>query len=214
MGKKAESILLKIKGKYLLFKEAYSPVTPKYLRRSLLTKGDIGIDECKLLYELASQAFSGCIVEIGSYLGKSTIALAGGSKQHNKVPVYAIEPHEVFNGLFGGQYGPKDRKSFFKNIIRTNVCDLVHLVNLSSEEASKGWSKDIALLFIDGDHRHSSVKKDFECWAPFVTKNGIIIFHDSINPNSGPFKIITEAISAKKFKKIGQIGVSTILEKL
>lgn len=38
--------------------------------------------------------------------------------------------------------------------------------------------KKIDLLFIDGDHRYSGVKKDFEIYKQLVSTNGLIAFHD------------------------------------
>src|SRR5437868_8006845 len=46
-----------------------------------------------------------CIVEVGSYRGRSTAALAAGSRAGGGAAVYAIEPHEQFTGVLGGQFG-------------------------------------------------------------------------------------------------------------
>lgn len=40
--------------------------------------------------------------------------------------------------------------------------------------------QQIDFLFIDGDHTHEGVKKDFEMYSPFVKKNGIVAFHDIV----------------------------------
>ena len=73
------------------------------------TQGMTSLKEVSLLYELAKQAKNGCIVEVGSYRGRSTVALGRGSMDGNQVPVFAIEPHEEFRGVLGGQFGPEDR---------------------------------------------------------------------------------------------------------
>lgn len=189
-------------------------VTPKHLRKIMSAEGHISSFECLLLFELASRVSSGCIVEIGSYRGRSTIALALASLRNSKVPIYAIDPHEAFKGVLGGDFGPNDRIQFFKNILRTGVGQIVHLVNLSSEAVSKGWDKEIALLWIDGDHRYESVKRDFDCYEPFVQKGGLIVFHDSIDPDLGPSKVISIALSSGGFKLIRQVGLTTVLEKV
>lgn len=38
----------------------------------------------------------------------------------------------------------------------------------------------IDFLFIDGDHSYEGVEQDFEMYAPFVKKGGIICFHDIV----------------------------------
>lgn len=60
----------------------------------------------------------GFIVEIGSFEGKSTICLAGGSKDGNRIPVYAIDPHggTVYHSL--DKYGVENTLSIFRENIR------------------------------------------------------------------------------------------------
>ncbi len=35
-------------------------------------------------------------------------------------------------------------------------------------------------LYLDGDHTHEGVKKDFEMYTPLVKDNGIIALHDIV----------------------------------
>jgi len=48
-----------------------------------------------------------------------------------------------------------------------------------SNEIASTWNRQIDILFIDGDHRYGQVLFDYKTFAPFVKKNGLIIFHDS-----------------------------------
>jgi hypothetical protein len=149
----------------------------------------IGDPEAALLRRLATEVDAGCIVEIGSYRGMSTIALAKGAR----VPVYAIEPHEEFVGVFGGKFGPADRRAFFENLLRAGVVEQVRLVNLSSEVVAPGWQLPVGLLWIDGDHRYEAVRRDFDCWKPHL--RGKVAFHDAIQPTLGPSKLIEELLA-------------------
>lgn len=66
-------------------------------------------------------------------------------------------------------------------------------VNKTSSELAKTWNKNIDILFIDGDHGYRQVKSDYENFAPFVVKNGLIIFHDTNTPvYPGPNKVVSE----------------------
>jgi len=170
--------------------------------------------ECSLLYDLASEVSSGCIVEVGSYHGTSTVALAKGTMAGGKVPVYAIDPHEQFTGVMGWTFTPKDRIKFLENILRTRVVEIVHLINLSSEVVVKGWSEEVGLLWIDGDHRYEAVKRDFDCWTPFVSNGSSVALHDSIDPNLGPSRMVAEAIASNRFRLADQVDLTTVLEKL
>jgi len=147
-----------------------------------------GLEE-ELLTRLAREVEEGCIVEIGSWRGMSTIALAKGAQ----VPVYAIEPHEQFTGVLGGTFGPIDRRAFFENLLRAGVVEQVRLVNLSSEVVTPGWQMPVGLLWIDGDHRYEAVRRDFDSWEPHL--RGKVAFHDAIQPTLGPFRLIDELLA-------------------
>jgi hypothetical protein len=158
-------------------------------RRPSKAEGMIGEPESALLTRLASEVGEGCIIEVGSYRGMSTIALAKGAR----VPVYAIEPHEHFTGVLGGMFGPADRRAFFENLLRAGVVEQVRLVNLSSEVVAPGWQLPVGLLWIDGDHRYEAVRRDFECWEPHL--RGPVAFHDAIQPTLGPAQLIEELLT-------------------
>ena len=57
-------------------------------------KGFLSVDEGEILYKTAEMASKlGPILEIGSYCGKSTIYLALGCRENNKV-VFTIDHHK------------------------------------------------------------------------------------------------------------------------
>lgn len=142
--------------------------------------GQISMCEVEVLMGLATNlAFGNAIVEVGSYRGRSTIAMALGSLRGRKNKVYAIDPHVNFVGVLGAVFGPQDLKAFYENIVTTKVGEIVYVVSLPSANAAKAWETiNIELLFIDGDHSYEGVRTDFESWIPYVIKNGIIAFHD------------------------------------
>ena len=176
-------------------------------------EGQISKQECELLFELASQVTSGCIVEIGSFRGRSTVALGLGSLSKGGVPVYAIDPHESFTGVLGHRFGPQDRTAFFQNILRAGVSEVVRLVNLPSAAAARTWDQPISLLWIDGDHRYEAVRQDVHGWEPFLVIGGMVAFDDSIKPELGPFQVIGELLRSGRFVRVRQVGPATVLQK-
>lgn len=180
--------------------------------RALATEGFLSPDECRLLQRLAGTVTTGAIVEIGSYRGRSTVALACGANRN--VPIYAIEPHETFKGVLGGEFGPQDRVAFCQNLLRAGVLDRVHLVNLTSEAAAKGLHVPIDLLWIDGDHREEVVRRDFDLWSPRVVPGGLIAFHDSTDPAGGPAKVVAFALSTSHFELAERVARTTVLRRI
>lgn len=43
----------------------------------------------------------------------------------------------------------------------------------------------IDFLFIDGDHRYESVRRDFELYTPLVGRGGVVALHD-VSPRTTP----------------------------
>jgi hypothetical protein len=175
-------------------------------RRTHKLDGMIGDKEAVLLTRLAGEVDDGCIIEVGSYRGMSTIALAKGAR----VPVYAIEPHEEFTGVLGGSFGPDDRRAFFENLLQAGVVEKVRLVNLSSEVVAPGWQFPVGLLWIDGDHRYEAVKRDFESWEPHL--RGLVAFHDTIQPTLGSTQFVDELL-AQEFELVEQVQGTKVLRR-
>lgn len=114
------------------------------------------------------------IVEIGSFLGRSTVSFALGCVGTSK-HVYAIDLFEGDNDMYGsGNF--EDR--FIQNIRACGVELYVTPIKKHSLEVAKTWKKPIDILFIDGSHAYEDVKADFDAFYPHVKKGGVIAFHD------------------------------------
>jgi len=179
-------------------------------------EGMISANEAMLLYRLAAKPRAGCIVEIGSWRGKSAIAMALGAKTlpaARRPMVHCIEPHAKFVGVFGGEFGPHDRAAFFKAVLEADCADNIALVNLPSVAAAKAWSKPIGLLFIDGDHSEEGVQADIDAWRRHLTDDAVIVFDDATNPSAGPARIIEKMLAAGEFRAIKKVGKIAVLRK-
>lgn len=163
---------------------------PRELRPVGSTKGQLPYSVARLLHELAGQTSEGVIVEIGSFRGRSAVALATGAK----VPVYAVDPHETFEGVLGGRYGAEDRGAFYRAMLRTGMYQRVRLINLPSAVVARAWEHPVGLLWIDGDHTYEGVRRDVDAWQRHLTKNAIIAFDDATDPEIGPYHVIEELL--------------------
>jgi len=150
--------------------------------------GWLNPEEAEELFQAAAAARGGCVVEVGSYRGRSTRILCAGSSIGAKVPVYAVEPHEETVGLLGAKFGPQDRAAFFRNFCHSELVRYVRLLNTTSAVAAAGWDKPVALLFIDGDHRYPAVLADFAAWERHLLRGAAVAFYDA--DLAGPKKLI------------------------
>jgi predicted O-methyltransferase YrrM len=102
------------------------------------------------------------------------------------------------------------RNEILKDISYIEVVGDSHSTEVKSKVASTGLKFDI--IFIDGDHSYSGVKQDFYDYKTLLSKDGLIIFHDTVACEG--IKRFTKQIgdSAELFKTyIGpykQLGIS------
>jgi predicted O-methyltransferase YrrM len=143
-------------------------------------EGWLAREEAALLMDLAAAVPTGqVVVELGNYRGRSTVALALGSRAGAGVQVYSVDPHAEFTGLRGGHFGRADQAHLYANLARTGVGTLVSVVGLDSTRAAAAWGgARIGLLFVDGDHRYEAVRADWEAWRPHLTAGARVAFDD------------------------------------
>jgi len=130
--------------------------------------------EGDLLFHLASQCRAGCIVEIGSFEGKSITYLAAGSNAATRVPVYSIDPHT------GNGDGSNTFPAFQQQVARSGFAHLVRPIVATSQQTACSFDEQIGLLFIDGAHDDASVKSDWDQWVPKVLPGGYVAMHDTL----------------------------------
>ena len=146
------------------------------------------------------------IVEIGAYLGRSTVALAlgcVGSKRH----VFSID---TFRGIYCNEHvGESFEEDFFElwrgNIQEVGLLEYVSPLCNDSKEAVKTWEGPINLLFIDGSHWYEDVLADFEGFYPHVVGGGIIVLHDVTPAFRGPFRVWNEVVR-DQLEDVGSCG--------
>lgn len=135
---------------------------------------------------LATQALTArTIIEIGSFCGRSTRALA----DHCHGVVYTIDPWEGYTNDDGSQakwilkQGPGSwiaiAEAFRRNLadhIKTGRVVPIQRCAADARELFEPASSD--LLFIDGDHHYESVKRDIESYRDVVKPGGSLAGHD------------------------------------
>lgn len=116
------------------------------------------------------------IVEIGTWKGRSALALALGC---NGI-VHCVDTWlgNSYDAAQKAEAAANDLKQeFINNMIRHGVMDNIRAYKMTSEDASKLFKdKSICMLFVDGNHEYEYVKTDLDSWYPKIIKT--IIGHD------------------------------------
>lgn len=116
--------------------------------------------------------------ELGSHNGASFFA-ACQAMQRNEYGGKAVAIDLWQGDEHAGFYAESVFKNF-KYILSTRYSDVGEFLRMSFDEASSLFEDgSIDLLHIDGLHTYEAVKSDYETWRSKVTKNGVIIFHDT-----------------------------------
>lgn len=151
-------------------------------------------DEARLLYGSTLEAVkksAGAIVEIGSFMGRSTTVLGRAALEARPgSKVYAVDPHL---GNLSGVKMPETYERFLANMKAAGLEKVVVPIRKASTEVE--WNQDIAVLFIDGLHDYDSVAADYQHFSKFVEPGGIVAFHDYTNPDHpGVRKFVDEKV--------------------
>jgi predicted O-methyltransferase YrrM len=156
------------------------------LRATESIKGWLRTNEQSLLYDLAKASpKGGTIVELGSWMGRSTIMLAAGSQAGPGATVFAVDLFANI-GETKDQYAPHlgdDPSEYFPrfeaNIREAGVESVVVPIRSETVAAGLGWTgSPIDLLFIDADHSYNGVRGDFLSWVSHCKPGGRVAFHD------------------------------------
>jgi predicted O-methyltransferase YrrM len=153
-------------------------------------RGWLSLDEGTLLATLAARVQpQNDIVEVGSFLGRSTCALAAGSESGSSAKVHAVDMHSGLAGIFHGSTLP----AFRANLASKGLASNVKVHEETSKRAARLWmGKRVGLLFVDAAHDYGSVRSDFVEWLPLLSPDAYVVFHDSNQP--GPNVFLREII--------------------
>ena len=154
----------------------------------------------ELLYEeMVKTAQDGDIfVEIGIWLGKSTIFLANEIKNSGKkITFYAVdnflEPKEKGYEEQYKKYNGEIFGNFMNNLYIYNVRKYVNIIKDHSVNAAQKFEDcSINFIYIDGGHDYETVFNDIKVWYPKLKTNGTMAGHDYATHAPGVIKAVNE----------------------
>lgn len=156
-------------------------------------------DEGQFLLTIAERAMAEVpfrtILEVGSYLGKSTSLLTWAAK-NAKGLLYSVDPHEGDVTQPGGamtRIAPT-LAGFKANMSKAGLLDSIQIIQMKSTDVK--WDKEIGLLFIDGLHDYAHVATDYAKFGAWVPENGFIAWHDYNPMWPDVMRTVDERVSA------------------
>ena len=169
----------------------------------------LSLKEKETLFQLAQTGdCRGAIVNIGNFLGGSSIILAKASKLNKREKVYSFD---------------LDSYLFSSEMYKINdVDDWIIFERKNSLVAAGEWKcqkeQAVRLLFIDGDHSYEGCKNDILAWTKFLEPGGILAVHDYGNVSQGAkYASVVNAVydtvlnnkSFKGFRRVDTLFLAT-----
>lgn len=164
---------------------------------------------------LAQQAaISKTIVEIGSWKGRSTRAMADNLQKGSVI--YAVDtwkgtaedshmeqlvgkPEEWLMGQFLSNMGPE--------LLGTGA---VVPVQAPSTEAALRFANGpkFDFIFIDAAHDYDNVKADILAWRPLLASGGLLAGHDFVQGRGGVVRAVCHTVKKPRALGIGSIWIA------
>lgn len=177
--------------------EYLSRPRPDAIVKAMRVDGFMSEEELTWLYETAQRMNS--VVEIGSWKGRSTIALLEGCDG----PVVAVDNwsgHDPSsNGFLESQVAVEDVYDTFRRNTE-GYYNLTVIRGQSAESADQFEQAD--LVFIDAEHTYEGCKADIEAWLPRTRK--MIAIHDFNASWPGVMQAVNEKFGV--VKTVGSIA--------
>lgn len=165
---------------------------------ALKVDGWLSEGEADLLYGLAHNAQCD-VVEVGSFMGRSTVALGLGAKHGGRgVLVHAVDN---FAGIaeHNRNGGELEKAKPTAALLRANldgagVNGQVTIKDMDSRRASDLFDGQCSVLFVDGEHTYEALSKDLDCWLPKLADGGFVVLHDATSSYPGVLRAIDERL--------------------
>ena len=196
-----------------------APLFSTILARIRGIDGQLRDDEARLLmaaaWRVATDCPSASIVEVGSYCGRSTVALASVLKASAGAGrVHVIEPHNggVGDRVLGAGAGAPMLETLRRHVAEADVADVVEVIPRCSFAVTGTPPAD--LLFLDQQHGEEGVRRDFAHFESFVSVRGCIVFHNAYDSFPRVNACVEEALASGRYREVARAGSLVVLQKL
>jgi hypothetical protein len=113
------------------------------------------------------------LVEIGSYCGRATVAMALALQGLSRPDARVVAVDEPTLGA-----APDGRPARDLLLEQLAELELRPLVICAPEDDPEPWRAPCALLLLDGRHDHAGLADDLDRYLPALAPGGLLLFHD------------------------------------
>ena len=194
------------------------------------TRGFMPEAEGLLLHRWARRVLAaGPAVEVGSYCGKSAVYLGAAAREVGGL-VFTVDHHRGSEEnqpgwehhdpeLVDPAAGRIDTLPWLRRTI-TEAGLEEHVVAIvgASRTVSAHWRTRLSLVFVDGSHAAEHAHADYEGWAPWLLREGVLVIHDVFpDPADGgrpPYEVHQRALRSGDFREVEALGSMRVLRRL
>ncbi len=156
------------------------------------------------------------IVEIGVFMGRSTVLLASPRRLRGSGTVHSVDPFDCSGDSYSAPYYVNELKStglssleiaFRENISEMKLEQWVQVHKGTSREIASTWTLSIDLLLLDGDHSPKGAREAYDLWVPFLKKGGTIVLQNTADriygdEHNGNRRLAVEQVIAPYYSNI------------
>lgn len=153
--------------------------------RLLDVEGWMDTEELRYLYETAKAMGGGTIVEIGSFMGRSTCAILAGLAEGRGGRLIAIDPFTGKGTVRAPEVAKNGGPDWLRGKLVSNIksrslpMPIIYTGDADHEDIfTRFRPESIDWIFIDGEHTLDGVSSNLGTWVPRVKRDGLITGHD------------------------------------
>jgi hypothetical protein len=163
------------------------------------------------------------IAEIGVFMGRGTVLLAGPRRLRGSGKVHCVDPFDCSGDGFSVPIYASELKAtgkdsledvFRQNIAKCDLSDWVEIYKGTATGIAAAWSRPLDLLFLDGDQSPIGARMGYEAWIPFLKPGGTFILRNTRDrkyeeSHGGSRRLAVEEVLRPRYSGIRQIGATT-----
>lgn len=135
-----------------------------------------------------------CVVEVGSFLGRSACFMGETIKQSGKaIILLCVDTWPSTYRHPDGYDIEAPFETFYANVRQAQLLDIIVPIRSTSVRAASFVRDNLACVFIDGGHNYEDCRDDIEAWFPKVIHGGLLAGHDYNEAFPGVIKAVDEA---------------------